>query len=162
MGDAHGRRMERTDLPRGATGLAAAVLVGGLVMALTYSGIESLLNPGYSLVDGYWLGALPWMGLIEGMVVGGATASVLAGTIAVAVRGGWARRALALAAGAVAGLWWLMAVIGAGLSGAACADCVRAIDPWAYAYSSPVTTLQLLIIPAGIVILLALLPRAAE
>jgi hypothetical protein len=151
--------MEATRISRASTAVAAGTLLAGMAMALVYSAAESLLNPGYSLADGYWRAALPWMGIIEGLVVGGATASVIVGTIAVAIRGGWARRAVGLASAAVAGFWWLMAIIGAGLSGAACAGCVRMIDPWGYAYSTLLLTLQLLIVPAGIVTLLALLPR---
>ena len=49
-----------------------------------------------------------------------------------------------------------MAVAGAGISGAACAGCERPIDPWAYAYSSPLMTVQMLILPAAAVTLLAL------
>ncbi len=154
--------MEATRVDRIATAVAAGTLLCGMAMALVYSAIESLLNPGSSLVDGYWRGALPWMGIIEGLVVGGATATILAGTITVAIRGGWARRALALASAAVAGFWWLMAVIGAGLSGAACAGCTRPIDPWAYAYSSPVTTFGMLILPAAVIAFLALETRTAR
>ena len=136
--------MQPTDVPRLATGLSAAVLLTGLGMAFAYSAIESALNPGYSLIDGYWRGALPWMGIIEGLVVGGATAAVIAGSVAVAVRGGWARRAISVPLVAAAGLWWFSAAVGAGMSGAACGDCPpRAFDPWAYAYSAPILALQM-------------------
>jgi len=147
---------------RWATTLAAVTLAVGLAMAIAYSAIESLGTPGSSLIDGYWHGALPWMAIIEGLVVVGATAGVVAGTAAVAMYGGWARRALGLLAAAVAGLWWVMAVIGAGVSGAACVDCPRVIDPWAYAYSAPLLTLQMLILPAVVLTVLALGRRAAE
>ena len=155
--------MDTVVAARRLTGLCAAVLAAGLVMALAYSAAEAVANLGYSLVDGYWIGALPWMGIIEALVVVGATATIVAGTAAVAIRGGWARRALALALAAIAGLWWLWAWMGAGISGALCTDCpARAFDPWAYAYSSPLLTLQMLILPAVAIALLALGNRAAE
>jgi hypothetical protein len=145
-----------------ATGLSAVVLLIGLGLALAYSAVESLTNPGYSLVDGYWRGALPWMGIIEALVVGGATAAVIAGTVAVAAGGGWARRAVTMGLAAVAGLWWFSAAAGAGMSGAACGDCpARAFDPWAYAYSAPILALQMLILPAATVVLLALRRRSS-
>ena len=52
--------------------------------------------------------------------------------------------------------------VAAGALLAGCASCMRTIDPWAYAYSTPMLTLQLLIVPAGIVPLLALLPRPSR
>lgn len=148
--------METGTAARRVTGLSAVVLAAGLVMALAYSAAEAVANPGYSLVDGYWIGALPWMGIVEALVVVGAAATIVAGTAAVAIVGGWARRALALALAAVAALWWLWAWMGAGMSGALCTDCPpRAFDPWAYAYSSPLLTLQMLILPAVAIALLA-------
>ena len=143
-------------MSRTATVAAAGTLLAGLGLALGYSAVEAALNPGYSLVDAYWRGSLPWMGIVEALVVGGATAAVIAGMAAVLIRGGWTRRALVLLPAAVAGLWWLMAVAGAGISGAACAGCERPIDPWAYAYSSPLMTVQMLILPAAAITLLAL------
>lgn len=101
------------------------------------------------------------MGIIEGLVVGGATATIITGTAALAVLGGWGRRAPSLVAAAVAGLWWLNAWMGAGLSGALCADCPPTFDPWAYAYSAPLLALEMLIAPAAVVALLALGPWTA-
>lgn len=146
-----------------ATGLSAALLLTGLGMALVYSAVETMANPGYSLTDGYWRGALPWMAITEALVVGGASAAVIAGALAVAARGGWARRALTAPLVAISGLWWLSAAVGAGMSGAACGGCPsRTFDPWAYAYSAPILTLQMLIVPAGAIVLLALGRRSAE
>ncbi|HEX7173431.1 MAG TPA: hypothetical protein VF365_12595 [Candidatus Limnocylindria bacterium] len=140
-----------------ATGLAVAVLVAGLVLTLAYSAAEAVMSPGSSVVDGYGQGALPWMGIIEVLVVGGATACIVAGTIAVAVRGGWVRQALLMLPAAVAGLWWFLAWARAGISGAACSGCPEpSFDPWAYAYSTPLLVLQMLIVPALVVALLAL------
>ncbi|MDQ2674757.1 MAG: hypothetical protein M3Y40_08880 [Chloroflexota bacterium] len=155
--------MEPLRTARLVTALSAVVLLAGLSLALVYSAAESVLNPGYSLVDGYWRGGLPWMGIIEALVVSGATAAILAGTVAVAARGGWARRAATLALAAVAGLWWFSAAVGAGMSRAACNDCPPPVfDPWVYAYSAPVLALQMLILPAAAIVLLALGRRSAE
>ena len=149
--------MEPVRALRTATGLSSAVLFGGLGIALVYSTIEALTHPGYSLADGYGLGALPWIGFIEAFVVGGATASILSGTAAVAVVGGWARRLTTFALAAIAALWWVAAWMGAGSSGALCTGCPpRGFDPWAYAYSAPLLALQMLVVPAAIIALLAL------
>lgn len=149
--------MEPIRAVRTATLLGAAVTFGGLGMALVYSASEALAHPGYSLADGYWLGALPWMGFVEAFVVGGATASILAGTATVAVLGGWARRLSTFALAAISAFWWFAAWLGAGFSGALCTDCPpRAFDPWAYAYSAPILALLMLIVPAAVVTFLAL------
>ena len=149
--------MERTGALRTVTALSSAVLLGGVGMAFAYSSIEALMHPGFSLADGYGIGALPWTAIIEALVVGGATATVIAGAAAVAVHGGWARRIATFALAAVAALWWFEAWIGAGISGAPCAGCPpRTFDPWAYAYSAPMLALQMLIVPAAVIALLAL------
>jgi hypothetical protein len=103
------------------------------------------------------MGALPWMGIVEALVVGGATATIVAGAAAVAVTGGWARRVATFALAAIGALWWFEAWVGAGVSGALCAGCApRTFDPWAYAYSAPMLALQMLIVPAAVIALLAL------
>ena len=63
-----------------------------------------------SLIDAYWRGRLPWMGIIETLVVVGATASGIVGTLAVMAQGGWIRRIVVLPPLAVIGMWWLVAL----------------------------------------------------
>jgi hypothetical protein len=143
---------------RRATTVSAAVLGAGFALLLAYSVAEVLANPGISLADGYWRGELPWMGIIEGLVVAGATACAIVGTATVAALGGWLRRAITLLPLAAVGLWWSFAWARAGINGACCEQ--PAFDPWAYAYSAPLLALQLLIVPAIAIVALALLGRA--
>lgn len=142
---------------RRATVAAVAVLGGGLALLLAYSAAEVLATPGTSLVDGYWRGQLPWMGIIEVLVVAGATACALAGAATVAAFGGWWRRLAMLLPLALIGLWWFLAWAGGGISGACCEQ--RAFDPWSYAYSAPLLAFQLLILPAIAIVGLAMVGR---
>jgi hypothetical protein len=142
------------------TALAAATLLAGLAALLAYSVAEAATNPGYSIVDAYWVGRLPWMGIIEGMVVGGATACVLIGTATVIARGGWLRQAIVLLPVGAAAFWWFLAFIRAGMSVGPCIDCLPPpFDPWAYAYSAPDLAFLMLLLPAVIIALLALTIR---
>ncbi len=142
---------------RHATILAAAVLAAGMAMLVIYSVAEAIANPGISVIDGYWRGQLPWMGIIEALIVGGASACLLVGAATIAVRGGWLRRWVALLPFGMAAFWWFLAWARAGISGGACVLCpAPAFDPWAYAYSGPMLALQLLIVPAIVIVVLAL------
>jgi hypothetical protein len=58
-------------------------LVIGLAVFFVYALSEVLANPGLSLVDGYWIGRLPWTGIGEGFTVIGATVAVVLGTVTV-------------------------------------------------------------------------------
>jgi len=148
---------------RRATAVSAAVLGAGIALLLAYSMAEALANPGTSLADGYWRGRLPWMGIIEALVVAGATACALVGAATVAALGGWMRRAIVLLPLSLTGLWWFLAWARAGISGAACIGCEPpAFDPWAYAYSVPQLAFQLLIVPAIAILVLALVGRAPD
>jgi hypothetical protein len=140
-----------------ATGLAALMLVAGLAGLLAYSTVEAMANPSYSLADGYGLGRLPWMAILEVLVVAGATASILIGAATVLALGGWLRRIVAVVPLAVSGLWWFFAWSNAGVSGGACIDCPpRAFDPFTYAYSGPQLAFEMLILPAFAIAVLAL------
>jgi hypothetical protein len=126
-------------------------------MTLAYSVVEAMAHPGYSVVDGYWIGRLPWTGIFEALVVGGATASTVVGALTVLAFGGWPRRLLVVVPVALTGLWWFFAYARAGVSGGACPGCQPpAFDPWAYAYSAPMLALETLIVPALATALLAL------
>jgi hypothetical protein len=146
-----------------ATGLAAAALVTGMAMLLAHSVVEAIANPGYSLADGYWVGRLPWMAIIEGLIVAGATSCILIGAATVLALGGWLRRLVVLLPLVVAGLWWFLALARAGISGGACVDCpIPPFDPWAYAYSAPELAFQMLVLPAMAIAVIALTIGAAR
>ncbi|HEX6139898.1 MAG TPA: hypothetical protein VF013_05450 [Candidatus Limnocylindria bacterium] len=146
---------------RAATLVSTALLLIGLAMLLAYSVAEAIANPGYSLVDGYWRGRLPWMGIIEAAVVGGATATLICGAAAVLARGGWIRRLASILLLGPPALWWFAAYIQAGVGGAYCPGCPPPpFDPWAYAYSVPATAGLMLVLPALATAALALSARA--
>ena len=142
---------------------AAALLAVGLGWLLAYAVAEALLGDGHgSLVDAYWRGRLPWMGIAETLIVFGATACAVAGAASVMIEGGWVRRLAVVPALAVAGMWWLLAIAMSSMRAVPCNDCPTPTpDPWAYAYSAPQTTLLFLIAPSIVIVLLALVrPRS--
>lgn len=138
-----------------------AALAFGLLFLGAYCVAEALTNPGSSLVDAYWRGRLPWMGIAEGLIVGSATACAVAGAATVFWLGGSGRRALAIPATALVALWWFMAIVGLP-GGGPCfpSPCPpRPIDPWAVAYSAPEQALLFLIAPSIFLTLLAIVSR---
>jgi len=142
--------------------LASAALLGfGMIWLLAYVVAEALFGDGQgSLVDAYWRGRLPWMGIAEALIVVGATACAASGAFATFVNGGWIRRVAALPPLGVIGLWWWVATTPFP-GGAYCPACAPpTADPWAYAYSLPETTLLFLIGPAVLILLLALVRSA--
>jgi len=143
---------------RRLTAGAAAILAIGLAWLLAYVVAEAMLGDGNgSLVDGYWMGRLPWMGIAETLIVLGATACAIAGAASVMVEGGWVRRLAVVPPLIVVGCWWLLAMLLSTMRAVLCNDCPPPTpDPWAYAYSAPQTTLLLLIAPSIAIALLAL------
>jgi hypothetical protein len=150
---------------RGLTMGAAAVLAAGFGLLLAYALAEALFGDGNgSLVDAYWRGRLPWMGIVEALIVVGATACVVTGAMLILVSGGWIRRITAVPLTAIVALWWLVAIAMSTMRAVPCNNCPPPDpDPWAYAYSVPETTLLFLIGPAVLLVLLALVrPRSSE
>jgi hypothetical protein len=137
---------------------AAALLAIGFIWLLAYMLAEAFLGDGQgSLVDAYWRGRLPWMGIAEALIVVGATACAVAGAASVMVEGGWVRRIVVVPPLIVVGLWWLLATAMSTMRAVPCNDCpAPAPDPWAYAYSAPQTALLFLIAPSAVIALLAL------
>lgn len=140
---------------------SAALLAFGAVWLLAYVVAEALVGDGQgSLVDAYWRGRLPWMGIAEALIVVGATACAASGALATFVNGGWIRRVATLPPLGIIGLWWWVATVPFP-GGAYCPTCAPPMaDPWAYAYSVPETTLVFLIGPAVLILFLALARRA--
>ena len=142
------------------TGIAMLLLAVGLGLLSAYVLMESVAS-GISFVDAYWRGRLPWMGIAETLIVVGATATLVTGAVAVAVRGGRIRRLAVLPPLAIATLWWFVAMIP--MRAVPCNDCPPQVpDPWAYAYSAPETTLFFLLAPAAVVLALALIRPSAS
>jgi hypothetical protein len=61
-------------------------------------------------------------------------------------------------------MWWFLAIAMPTMQAVPCSDCPPPdVDPWAYAYSAPETTLLFLIAPSIIIALVALVRvRAAK
>ncbi len=142
--------------------LKAVTLVGlvatvaGLLLVLGQSFAETRADPSLTLEDGYSIGRLPWMQVGTVLVVVGTNVTLVAGTVASEIAGGWLRRLLALIPAGAGVAWWLTAVIFVATSGG-CPTCAPYTpDPFTMAYSMPDATLILLVIPAALAALLAL------
>jgi hypothetical protein len=122
----------------------------GVLVLLGDAFSEVLANPGSSLVDGYWIGRLPWTAIGIDLVVMGSTAAVVFGTLTAWIAGGGLRRLVSLLVLAVAVFWWFIATLPFA-GGAYCPSCPPpGPDPLTYAYSLPDSTLLLLVLPAAI------------
>ena len=128
-------------------------MVIGPSILLVYAWVEVLNNPGYSLVDGYGIGRVPWTPL--GIVVGlaGTAIGLVGGALAIAIVGGWWRRFLILPAVGAAVLWWGTAL------GVLPFPRYHGPDPVTFAYSLPATAALLLLMPAALIAVIALTPR---
>jgi hypothetical protein len=136
--------------------LALGLMVVGPSILLVYAWVEVLNNAGYTLVDGYWIGRVPWtpLGLVISLV--GATAGLLAGAVAIAIEGGWWRRFLLVPSLGAATLWWLMAL------GVVPYPRFHGPDPVTFAYTLPTQTILLLLMPAALLAILCLTPPLAS
>ena len=147
-----------------ASRAAFAWLLAGFVVLGVYCVAEAASNPGLSVIDAYWRGRLPWMGIAETLIVSGATVCAVVGAGTVLLRGGWQRRVMVILALWPIALWWFFGIVGLPGGGvcfpAPCAP--RPIDPWAVAYSAPETAVLFLILPAVFIATLALTMRTAR
>lgn len=131
----------------------ALALVGlGLSVLLVYAWAEVLNNPGYSLADGYWIGRIPWAPLGVVLVLAGTASALVAGTVAITVRGDWVRRLIALAVLLVPIAWWVTAM------GLVPLPRYRPPDPLTLAYSLPMMAAVMLIVPTLAIATLAVVP----
>jgi hypothetical protein len=143
-----------------ATLAGLAAVASGLAILIGQAASEVLANPALSLVDGYWIGRLPWTAVGVDLVVVGSTAAVVLGTLSAWLAGGVARRILSSLTLAVAVFWWFIALLPQP-SGAPCDSCPPpGPDPMTVAYSSPQVALLFLVLPAAIAGCVALgMPR---
>ncbi|HET6745190.1 MAG TPA: hypothetical protein VFH90_04985 [Candidatus Limnocylindria bacterium] len=144
------------------TGACAILLAFGLVWLLAYVLVEATIGQGGgSMVDAYWLGRLPWVGIAETLIVSGATATAIAGALASIIGGGWIRRLAVVPPLGIIGLWWLLAM--AIRRAVPCETCPPPTpDPWAYAYSAPENALLFLLVPAVAIAIIALAAKPAS
>jgi hypothetical protein len=129
-------------------GLLAAA--AGLVILFAQAMSEVLAEPRLSLVDGYWIGRLPWTSVGVDLAVIGATIAVVFGTVTAWLAEGLIRRVVSGLALAVAAFWWFLAMLPPP-QGAFCASCPPpGSDPMTMAYSRPETVVLFLLLPAAI------------
>jgi hypothetical protein len=152
--------MERTERATWwSTVVGLGACVAGLLVLLATSLNEITIDPRLSIVDGYWMGRLPWSAVGVDLAVIGATVAVVAGTVTSWGAGGRLRRVVAASALAVAAFWWFIAMMPMP-GGAYCPTCApRGPEPFTFAYSLPDTTMLFLLVPAFAVGLVALLGR---
>jgi hypothetical protein len=136
--------------------LALGLMVVGPSILLVYAWVEVLNHPGLTLVDGYWIGRVPWTPLGLVISLAGGVAGLLAGSLAIVIEGGWWRRALIVPALAAAAAWWLTAL------GALPFPRFHGPDPITFAYSLPSAAALLLLMPAALLAVLCLTPRMAS
>ncbi len=133
--------------------ISLALSVLGPSILLVYAWVEVLNNPGLSLVDGYWIGRLPWTSLGVVVSLTGGVTGLLAGSVAIAYEGGWWRRFLIVPSAAAAALWWGTS------SGVLPYPRFHGPDPVAFGYSQPVIAALLMLMPAALLAALCLTPR---
>lgn len=130
-------------------GLGAAVL-------LVYAWVEFLNHPGISLVDGYWIGRVPWTPAGVLLVIGGASLAVAAGAFRILVWGDWVRWLLLIPVLGAPALWWLFALRVVPVPR------YSAVDPVTLAYSAPQGAALFLVVPAVAAAVLAFLPMQPD
>jgi len=135
-------------------GLSAAA--AGLVVLFAQALSEVLVDPGLFLVDGYWIGRLPWTAVGVDVAIIGATIAVVFGTVTAWLAGGPIRRVVSALALAAVAFWWLLAMLPPP-QGAFCPSCPPpGPDPMTMAYSQPGTAALFLLLPAAIAGVVAL------
>jgi hypothetical protein len=142
-------------LRRARFGVDASLFVvgAGIAMLVVVAWIEYLTHPGISIVDGYWIGRLPWTPFGVVLVLVGTAGTIVAAAAATIVSGGWLRRGLLVAVLPLPMLWWAAAL------GLTRLPRFRAPDPVALAYSAPQGAALALLLPAIAAAALALAPR---
>lgn len=130
-------------------GLGVSILVG-------YAWVEYVNNPGISLVDGYWIGRVPWTPAGVVLVVAGTLAAQVGGAGIVLVLGDWMRRVLLIPILIAPLAWWVTAL------GVVPFPRFVGPDPVTLAYSLPQAAAVALILPALAVTALALVPMQPD
>jgi hypothetical protein len=133
--------------------VALVLLVIGPSILLIYAWVEVLNNPAFSLADGYSIGRVPYTPAGIVVSLAGAVAGLIAGSVAIAIEGGWWRRFLILPAAVAAVLWWATAL------GALPFPRFHGPDPVTFAYSLPAAAALLVLMPAALLATLCLTPR---
>ena len=128
-------------------------MVVGPSILLVYAWVEVLNHPGLSLADGYLIGRAPWTTIGIVVSLAGGVGGLLAGSLAIAIDGGWWRRFLALSGVAAAALWWSIALGLLRFPG------FQGPDPVEFAFSLPATAALLVLMPAALLATICITPR---
>lgn len=131
-------------------GLSATGL--GVSLLIVSAWVVYLNHPGVSLVDGYWMGPVPWTPAGIVLILGGSALALAASGAAIMVGGDWLRRFLLVVIAVLPVVWWLTAL------GAVSFGRFRGPHPVELAYSLPVTAAVALIVPAIAASFLAIEP----
>jgi hypothetical protein len=141
---------------RQLAGLSLALLFVGPSILLVEAWVEVLNHPGYSLVDGYSIGRLPWTPIGIALALAGAVLALGSGSALVAIIGGWWRRLLIVPVAAAAAIWWAFAL------GLLPFPRFHGPDPVTFAYDLPTTAAILVLLPGAFLAALALSPRPPD
>jgi hypothetical protein len=143
------------------TAFSAGIMLAGAAILLVAAVVELTTGqPGMNIVDAYWVGRLPWTSIGVGMVLCGATATTVVGSVASWLTPGWLQRLVSLGALLSTAFWWAISPIIRYTGG--CCGPPPAYDPITIAYSDPKSALVLVVVPALIVAAIALLPARAR
>lgn len=135
---------------RWATVVGLLAIAAGLITLLLQALSEVVANPALSLVDGYWMGRLPWTAVGVDLVVGGATVALVFGAATAWLAGGPVRRIASALAFVVGAFWWFLAMLPPP-QGAFCASCPPpGPDPITMAYSLPEAVALFLLLPSAV------------
>ena len=136
-----------------------ALFAAGMVAILAGSIQGMQLEPGLTLVDGYWIGLLPWMEIGTWLVPVGAILAVIAGIVTVLSSRLPILVRLASLAGAAVVLFWALIVVIDMAPHSRPGTTTTSSDLATVAYSRPETTVVFLLIPMGLIVALAFAGR---
>jgi len=141
-----------------------AAFVAGAVVLLVYALSEVLAHPGISLVDGYWIGRVPWTPMGVGLAFVGGNGTLIFASLTVWLAGSWALRSLTVPGLVTAAWWWFITLVfhvPAGV-GACCVRPQPEFDLITSVYSSPEGPILLILLPAAVASVLGLTALRGE
>ncbi len=140
--------------------VAGIVLFAAGAVAILVASIQGMaLQPGLSLVDGYWVGLEPWIGIGTWLVPIGGIVTIAAGFAVVASRPSMIARLLAIVPLAVAFFWAFVTVAVDMAPHSRPGTTTTSSDLATAFYSNPEWTVIFLIVPAAFVVALASIAR---
>jgi len=142
--------------------LVGVVIVGLGFAAILAASVQGLaLVPGGSIVDGYWVGLLPWIDVGSWLVpIGGVVATVVGVASIWLGRAPMVVRLATVPAILVVLFWGLLILIGmAPHQGPVPDSSATSLSLATVVYSSPANTILFLLVPAAVVVLLAAATR---